>query len=269
MNAIEAILKIIDKCDLLLDGEVFSKEFLMQAFAKFLSATIEKEKHNVGFVLHTGSVCFDALALAYSAVTCLVYNDANVDDVIMNSLKLEDVVLYGDKKKERYIFKGLTTFPSKSEEYIHLWTNDSDSTYVPRSRWRYIIPYYGSSKSMDGRGLRIKDNVREKVYSEILGYSFEKIPSVLNVSVVIVMPKDRISNLIEKLSIRFGDTEVKLTDLVTISYFTENDEFIIGGNAARTEPIIKVASKMSVVRRLILPQNGNKHIGLVVFGNES
>ncbi len=268
MNAIEAISKIIDNCDILLDGEVFSKELLMRTFAEFLSATTEKETHNTGFVLHTGSICFDALALAYSVATCLVYNDAQAEDVIL-SLNEGDAVLYGEKKKARYIFKGFTTIPSNpGVEYIHLWASNAFSTYVAKPYWRYIIPYFGTSKTMDGRGLRKKSNKREKLYSEVLGYCADQIPSVLNVSVVIVMPHDRINDLIDKLSIRFGDTEVKLTELVTFSYFTENEEHVLGGNPAKTEPIVKVTSRMSVARQLILSRQGNRHIGLIVFGNE-
>ena len=268
MNAVEALTKIIDKCELLLDGEVFSKELLMRTFAEFLSTTTERESHNVGFVMHTGSICFDALALVYSAVTCLVYNDAHADDVIY-SLNIGDGVLYGEKKKARYIFKGFTSFPSDpGVDYIQLWKSDSTSTYIPKSRWRYVVPYYGNSKSMDGRGIRTKSNDRSKLYSEVLGYDPGEIPSVLNVSAVVLMSRDKINNLVDKLKIRFGENTVKLTDLVTISYFTENDEYPLGGNVAKTEPIIKVTSKVSVARSLILSRNGNKHIGLIVFGNE-
>ena len=63
MKAIEAIMKVLENCDVLLDGEVISKELLMRSFAEFLSTTTERDTHNVGYVLHTGSVCFDALAL--------------------------------------------------------------------------------------------------------------------------------------------------------------------------------------------------------------
>lgn len=268
MAAAEAITKIIDKCDLLLDGEVFSKEHLMQSFGNFLSQTTEKEDHNVGFVLHTGSVCFDALALAYAAITCLIYNDSNVADVI-SSLNIGDSVLYGTKKKSRYVFKGHTTHSSSPGiDYIHLWQGSSGSTYVPSNLWRYIIPYYGTSKTMDSRGLRKRSNAREEFYLSVLGYDPEEIPSVLNVSAVVAMNKDRINDLAEKLTIRFDNKEVKLTELVTVSYYTENDEYPFGGNVAKTEPIVKVTNKVSVARRLILSRNGNKHIGLIAFGNE-
>ena len=268
MDAIEAITRIIGNCDLLLDGEIISKELLLRTFADFLSATTEKDTHNVGFVLHTGSVCFDALALVYCAATCLVYNDAHADDVI-SSLGIGDAVLYGTSKKARYVFNGFATVPSNpGVKYILLSRSNTDLTYVPQPLWRCVIPYFGASKTMDGRGIRTKGNARGKLYSDVLGYNQNDIPSVLNVSAVVVMSQDRISNLLDKLKIRFGDNEVKLTDLVTVSYFTENEEHPLGGNAARTEPIIKVTSKISVARRLILSRSGNRHIGIMVFGNE-
>lgn len=268
MEAIQGLKKVIENCSLLLDGKIFSKEVLMKTFSDFLLTTTEKESHNVGYVLHTGSVCFDALALVYSAITCLCYSDARAWDVIF-SLNEGDRVLYGDKKKTRYVFKGFAKFrEAPGVKYIRLWKSDSESTCVPQSLWGRVTPYYGTSKVMDGRGLRTKYNIRELFYTNVLGFSRKKIPTVLNVSVVIVMPESIIRNLIEKLSIRFGKTEFKLTDLVTVSYFTENREIIIGGNVARTEANVKVTNKISVARKLILSRNGNKHIGLVVFGNE-
>lgn len=265
MNAIEAITTIINKCDLLLDGKVFSKELLLQTFADFLTATTEKETHNVGYVLHTGSVCFDAIALVYAAATCLVYNDTRADDVI-SSLNEGDIVLY---QKSRYIFRG---FHSEKEfpgvKYIKLETNASNFNYIPQSQWRHVIPYFGTSKTMDGRGIRTKGNARNIFYSEVLEYSTDNIPSVLNVSAVVVMSQERIKNIIDKLTIRFGNNEAKLTDLVTISYYTENEEYSLGGNVAKTETIIKATNKMSVARDLILSRNGNRHIGVIVFGNE-
>ena len=268
MKAIEAIMKVLENCDVLLDGEVISKELLMRSFAEFLSTTTERDTHNVGYVLHTGSVCFDALALVYSAVTCLVYNDAKADDVI-SSLSVGDSVLYGHKHKSRYIFKGITTrSDNPGVNYVHLWKNDKDWRFVPQTLWGLVVPYYGSSKTMDGRGIRAKSNIRGKLYTEILGVSSSDIPSVLNASMVVVMSQERINYLVDKLSIRIGADEAKLTDFATVSYFTENEEHSVGGNAAKTEPIIKVTSKISVARRLLLSRNGNRHIGLIVFGND-
>lgn len=41
------------------------------------------------------------------------------------------------------------------------------------------------------------------------------IPSVLNVSVVLVLPREQANYLIDHVSLRFNDKEAKLLDLVT------------------------------------------------------
>ena len=197
MTAKEALDRIIDKCDLLIDGQIISKELLMRTYAEFLSSVTEKEKHNVGFVLHTGSVCFDAIALAYALATCLVYNEYQTDDVIA-SLQEGDTVLYGDKKKERYIFNGYTNLPSAPDiTYVLLSQGGGNKTFVPQKRWGYIQPYFGASKRFDGRGLRKKSTIREDFYNEVLEYKTEDIPSVLNVSVVLVLPREQANYLID------------------------------------------------------------------------
>lgn len=56
--------KIIEKCDVCINGSVVSKELLIKTFSSFVSSTIEDKQHNVGIVLHTGSVCFDAILLS-------------------------------------------------------------------------------------------------------------------------------------------------------------------------------------------------------------
>lgn len=269
MTAKEALDRIIGKCDLLVDGEIISKELLVRTYAEFLSSVTEKEKHNVGFALHTGSICFDAVAIAYAAATCLVYNEYQVDDVV-ESLQDGDPVLYGDKKKERYIFCGYTTLTSSPDnKYILLSQGDRNNTFVPQKRWRYIQPYFGTFTRFDGRGLRKKSTIREEFYREVLDYKPEDIPAILNASVVLVVPREQANFLIEKLSLRFNEKEIKLLDLVTASYFSENDEYRYGGNTAKAEPVLKITGKISVARQLVLSKKGNKHIGIVVFGNDT
>jgi len=269
MTAKEALDKIIDKCDVLINGEIVSKELLMRTYSEFLTSVTEKETHNVGFVLHTGSVCFDAIAVVYAMATCLLYNEYQSDDVVA-SLHDGDAVIYGDKKKERYIFSGYTKVSfAPDTPYVLLSQGGGKSTSVPQSRWRFIQPYFGSSTSFDGRGIRKKSTIRDEFYKEILEYNPENIPSVLNVSVALVLPREQANDLIDSISLRFNGKEAKLLDLVTASYFTENDEYRYGGNSAKTEPILKITSKISVARKLVISKSGNKHIGIIVFGNET
>ena len=64
MDSIQSTMsKIIRNCDVCIDGNVVSKELLIKTFFNFVSSTIEDKRHNVGIVLHTGSICFDAILL--------------------------------------------------------------------------------------------------------------------------------------------------------------------------------------------------------------
>ena len=90
--------KIIRNCDVCIDGNVVSKELLIKTFSGFISSTIEDKRHNVGIVLHTGSICFDAILLAYAAISDVLYNETNANDII-SSLQADDMVLCYDGSK--------------------------------------------------------------------------------------------------------------------------------------------------------------------------
>ena len=58
----------------MLEGAVISKERLMQDYTDFLGKTILTEYRNVAVLLHTGSVCFDAISLIFAAVSNWTHN---------------------------------------------------------------------------------------------------------------------------------------------------------------------------------------------------
>lgn len=102
--------KIIRNCDVCIDGNVVSKELLIKTFSGFISSTIEDKRHNVGIVLHTGSICFDAILLAYAAISDVLYNETNANDIIF-SLQADNMVLCydgskGKSKPSKWFFKG-------------------------------------------------------------------------------------------------------------------------------------------------------------------
>ncbi len=268
-QANDALKTILDKCDILLENEIISKELLLQSFADFVLQTIDKEKHNVGIALHTGSICFDALMVIYSAVACMVYNESNVNDII-DSLNYGDSVLYGEKQRSRYTFEGITAHPSISKmKCIKLTQGKQSITYVPPQRWHLISPYNGSSNRYDGRGIRKKSGIREEFYKRVLDYKPADIPALADVSVVIVMNRERAEFLLDNLSLSFDDKLIKISELVCTSYFTENDEHILGGNASKNEANVKFCGKISVARNLILKRDGNRHLGIVICGSEN
>lgn len=273
-----AMKKVIDKCDVCIDGNVISKELLIKTLSGFISSTIEDKRHNIGIILHTGSICFDAILLAYAAISNILYNETNATDLI-HSLHAGDVVLYyngskGKTKPSKWVFRGFVNSIDETPQeipgtYVVLQNEKKGRSYLPEGSWIKIVPYYGTSKCMDSRGLRQEDGKRYDFFKSILEMQDTEIPRAIDTSTVIVMSREEANILIGNLSFRFGKTDIKLTDLVPVSYYTEsNQEYQYGINPSKNEPVIKLTGKVSVARNLLLRRGGNRHIGLIVLGED-
>lgn len=261
----EIMYEAIKKIDIAYNGDLISKEYLIQAYESFLCNTFSKEAHNIGIVLHTGSICFDIVALSFAAISNLVLNDNDIKNVL-DSLSNGDLVTY-DKK--RYIYRGKEKkkFLEGTQEYVLLeQEKNALADYVPRKRWNLIVPYYGESKTTGGRGLRTSHQKRQDFIAEITGKEMSEIPSVIDSSTVIVMSRERADDILRKVTITYGEKKtIRLLDLVTASYYTENDEYNYGGNAEKVEPTIKVTSKLGVARRLVKKRSDNEIKGLMIL----
>ena len=273
----KAMTRVIEKCDVCIDGSVISKEFLLQTFSEFISDTIESEKHNVGIILHTGSICFDAILLAYAALSNILYNKTTAIDIV-HSLQLGDMVLLynSNGKASKWIFKGFVNdiggVPQEDQgKYILLYNEkDKCSNHLPETGWGKIVPYFGESKAMDGRGLRHENEKRKDFFKVVLEKKETEIPRTTDTSTVIVMSRDKADKLVKGLSFRYDKKDIKLTELVPTAYFTEkNQSYQYGENPAKNEPVIKLTGKVSVARALLFSREGNKNIGLMVFGEDS
>lgn len=258
---------VLKKCDILLDKQVISKEVLLEKFCGFLSSTIEKEKHNTGIILHTGSICFDAILIIYSAVACIAENGLESQDIIA-SLKPGSRVLYGEKKQKRYFFRGIE-IDANGNERVVLSQSEGHTMTLGKSRWHLIVPYHGEATSMDGRGIRKKNHICDVFFQEILGYARTELSSIIDKSAIIVMERSRAEYLINELAFRTGEgVIIPLLELVTASYFTEGEEYPFGGNVGKNEAVLKITGKVSVARELYSDRERNKHIGVIICGND-
>lgn len=266
------MLSAIEKTDILLDGEIVSREELIKCFGEFIVKTSMRDGHNVGIVMHTGSVCFDVIAITYAAFLCLLKNETDFTDVIQ-SLDIGDMVLYGKNKKERYIFNGFVygkeiNASNIDVRYMKLKQNGGGLKYIPEKLWRFVEPYKGVSIRTDGRGIRKVSTIRDDFYVDVLGIASEDIPAIIDTSCVFAMSRERADWLLKGISISFSEKNIKILELITASYFTEEDEYCYGGNTSKNEAIIKITSKLSVARSLLYSRKGNTHIGLFVFDRE-
>lgn len=264
--------RVFEKCEIQIEGQTISKELLLKTFGDFLTQTIAKRDHNIGLVMHTGSLCFDVVLITYATIFNLISNKAETMDIV-SSFSEGDTVLYGQPKKGRYIFNGfidgVEIGREKGEKVIKLAQNETSFTYVPEKCWRYIEPYNGDSVRMDRRGIRKKTSTRDDFYVDVLDFEKENIPSILDTSCVIVAPREHADFLVKNISLLFNKKQINLLELVTASYFTEEDEYRYSGNTGKNEPTLKFTAKISVARQLLLSKRGNRHLGLIVLGEDS
>lgn len=283
LGVYESMKKLIDKCGLYFEGHIISKELLVKNYADFLACNFEK-KHNVAISLHTGSICFDIITVLFTAVSNIIYNQDNPEDFI-DSLKIGDTVQY---KKKMYVFEGFAEScklaNGKLMRYIKLSSyrmergnrcNDMDM--VPETMWNLVKPYHGDAKK-PGRTVAKQDGLkRAEFLSSVFEMDPDEIPAFIEKSSVVVMSKERAVRIVENLEIGYqlNSKKIKLTEIMPVSYCSENEEYPFGGNPGKIEPAIKITNNISTARSVVTgnwPGNDwweNDIVGVSVMGNET
>ena len=253
LGVYDSMKKLIDKCDLYFDGHIISKELLLQNYADFLAGNFEK-KHNVAIALHTGSICFDIITILFTTISNILYSQDNAEDFI-NSLNVGDLVLY---KKNRCRFDGIVTLQGESFRRAVLYSETKfkgqtlgSSDYVKEDWWYKISPYNGSSTRLDARGIRSDNKKRNDFINSVFEIEAEDIPPFFEKSSVVVMNRERSQQIIDYLEIGYSDKRIKITEIVPVSYCSENEEYPYGGNPGKIEPAIKITNNISNARSLV------------------
>ncbi|MBQ8302448.1 MAG: DrmE family protein [Clostridia bacterium] len=274
LGVYDSMKKLIDKCDLYFEGHIISKELLLQNYADFLAGNFEK-KHNVAISLHTGSICFDIITIVFTAISNIVYNQDNAEDFV-TSLNVGDMVLY---KKTRCRFEGITTLSGETIRRAVLYSETvtrglvlENREYVKEDWWNKISPYNGKSTKFDARGIRTDNKKRNDFLSSVLEMETDEIPAYIEKSSVIVMNRERSERVIDNLEIVYDGKRIKITEIIPVSYCSENEEYPYGGNPGKIEPAIKITNNISNARSLVTGSwEGNKMwvhdvIGVSVIG---
>lgn len=249
----DSLKKLIDKCDLYFDGHIISKELLVKNYADFLASNFEK-KHNVAISLHTGSVCFDIVTILFTAISNIMYNQDNAEDFVL-SLNIGDMVLY---KKKRCKFEGITTLPDETLRRAILYSENKRQgrvegckDFVREDWWNKISPYNGAARNLDARGIRTDSKKRNDFFTSVFELSADEIPAFLEKSSVIVMNRDRSERIIDNLEICYDSKRIKITEIMPVSYCSENEEYPYGGNPGKIEPAIKITNSISNARSIV------------------
>ena len=268
MSTRNFILSLIEKCDIYYDDFIVSSKSIIERYLSFFADQLEHEEKSTSFSFHTGSACFDVVSVAAIALACFSYSMISNDE-ILESLKSGDMVLC---KGERHRWLGVEKLDlgSGTRDYILLsqdgkGKNGPTTLYAPYEAYKHLIkPYYGQSSVTDGRGIKKVKSNRNEFLAYIMGVAETEVPSTLDVSVVAIADKSEFIDICQHLKISYGEGKsIPLTDVVPVSYFTASgEEFQIGRNPSKVEAVIKLTSKVSEARNLVLSKTGNKVIGL-------
>lgn len=276
----QAFFRLMNQCDIYLGDSLISKERIIQKYTEFLASAFDEPPHSLSVAQHTGSVCFDGVSFLLAALGCVALNDTANDDVIRSFEHGQMVLWSGGQNKQRYLWRGFAKQINESfvashfedAEYAVLEqpSNHSAINYEPRNRWNLISPYQGTSTRADGRGIRRTQSNRNDFISYLFDVPMASIPSVIGVSTVIVTDREAFKRIADGVRVEYGEGKsVGLLDLVTASYYTSNlEEHQYGTNPAKTEPSLKITSRISVARDLVLDQSGNKTVGFMVVGTD-
>lgn len=262
---------ILKKCDIYYGDALISKEAIIEEYLAFFADSLVSKERTVNFALHTGSLCFDAISVVAVALGCLSYNLSTNDDII-SALQIDDMVMYNG---QRYRWKGTCA------EYGQLCMvieqdgkgkNGKMTRYLPLEKNKHLIrPYYGESQITDGRGIRKKKTNREDFLAFAFDVDIQEIPTQIDVSIVVVSDRNSFGEICKQVRIVYGEgKEVGLLDIIPAAYYTSSgEEHQFGLNPTKAEPVLKVTSKISTARDLVLDRNGNKVVGLLVMGGVS
>ena len=264
----EAMASVLAKCEILLDNCVISKEELMGNYWNYLSQTLGARKHNIGMTLHTGSDCFAAITIAYAALFCYLENDLT-PSLLVESLSDGDRVIYGETRREPYTFRGIETDTTGIRRAILV--NGANRCLPPETRWRFIVPDNRNRRSSDGRGLRKTDYaLRNEFLQCALSIDGSSVVSTLDASCVFLISRSRADHLVKGISFRFNDKTIRLLDLVTASYYTDNEIYFYSGNGGKNEATLKFATHYSAISKYLFRRgvDGQFNRGVFVMGAE-
>ncbi|BAL00271.1 hypothetical protein OBV_30720 [Oscillibacter valericigenes Sjm18-20] len=273
----EVIRSMIKKCHLFYGDLLISSEKIIEKYLYFFSGQFSSHEKTTAFAFHTGSVCFDIASVAALMMSCFSYNLLSNDDAL-RALEIGDMVLF---RGERYHWGGITTCSfvenEPSQDYIVLrqdpkGKNGPSITNVLYEKNKHLIrPYFGDSSVTDGRGIRKSKTNRNDFLAYVLEIPENEIPSIFDISVVAIADKNDFIDICQHLRIEYADKKsIQMTDVLPVSYFTGNgEEFQIGKNPSKAEAVIKVVSKVSAARDLVLDKKGNKVIGLLATNTGS
>lgn len=267
----QVLTNLVNKCEIYFEDSLISKEWILKKYAEFFVSSLSDVDRSVSIALHTGSICFDAIACTVAAIACILLDKTDADTIVA-SFKIGDMIQYWHPNpKNRRICQWGGKYEENGVMYIKLIEDGKSSgglTYEDRKH--FLMPYYGNSEKIGGKKMEITQDNRTNFISDMFGYDdARRVPRITKTSVVIVAERDVFKRIAKGLQIRYGNKEKKeigLLDLVTASYYSSEDKtYPFSVNVAMNDPVLKVTKSVSTARMLVCDNKANNVVGFMVI----
>lgn len=246
------------KISMIYKGEDISNEVFLKQYNQFLDDNLFGDKHNIMISMHNGSPIYDAIMLASCVLASVCVSNLTPEEIAQQLVE-GTLVSYG-KKQTRVKYLGKADIPN----YYEFQEKDGVLKIGIKS-FSTVIPYYGKARTLGNVGAG-DQHTSLKFQKQVLALTDEEATSFVDTSVVIVAEHSYFDEILSDIIIRYGEQDYKLTDLVSISFFTEENETQYSGNSSKLEANIKVTSTMSIARELLFNPEENEMIGFCAFG---
>lgn len=260
----EGLCELIEKVDICFKGQVIPNEIVLKIEEQFLTEAFADDKnHRTLFLQHTGSDYYDAIVIAIASLALVFLDDSKASD-ITKDIREGDLVTY---KSKRWIYSGTTVLDGK-ERYV-LKDDKGCTNYLLEASMCDVSPYNGKSKKLNGLGMGKSKSRRTDFLKRVACLSGNEIPAVPAQSLVMFIDNHKFDELLNGVSIRYASEQYYILDLVTASFYTDNNELRKRGNANNNEPMLKATLSMDKAREMVKEKHGNEIVGLIVFDDRA
>ena len=155
---------------------------------------------------------------------------------------------------------------NKSVEYFLLEYNHATKAVPLENASKLNISLYqGTSDSLGGQGIKATLKSRKEFLSSFINdKSKAEISTEINHSVAVILDRSTAEQYYRGIYISYNNKKVALSDIVTATYYSDEESYQIGSNPTKEESIIKFYSKMSVCRNAIIEDKQKRIVGCLI-----
>lgn len=212
---------------------------------KLIDFFYKEEKDNIIYIMPSDNVYLLVLFIIYSGLKQYLENIYSVGNDLIDEIKAGDILEYS---KARCKFLGIENGKMK------IRFGDGLLYSLPIEQRYKVSLYKGNANTLNkfpkhsNRGAK-KTN---SIICQILDIDNDAFSKIINTSTLLVVQKDIVFSLVEKVKIKFNDELLDLGQVFPMAYCSSEDNYYyFKGNSAKQEPIIKFISKIYNAKDII------------------